>query len=147
MALIDHSQRAPAALNLRRTAALAAGDALAFMLFAAIGRASHGEASGLDAVLQVAETAAPFAIGWFAVAPFVGAYRAEVAARPRAMLVRSALAWLIAWPIGLLLRALIRSSSIPATFAIITLVTVLIILLGWRGVFAWLSARTASREA
>lgn len=143
MASIDQPRRAPAAPDLRRTVILAAGDALAFMLFAAIGRASHGEASGLDALLMVAETAAPFALGWFVIAPFVGAYRAEIGGQPRPMLKRTALAWLIAWPIGLALRALIRSSGIPLTFAIITLVTVLIILLGWRGAFAWLSARAA----
>ena len=147
MALIDRSRRAPAAPDLRRTAALAVGDALAFMLFAAIGRASHGEASGLNAIIQVAETAAPFAVGWFAVAPFVGAYAPEVSSRPRSMLGCTALAWLIAWPIGLVLRALIRSSGIAPTFAAITLVTVLLILLGWRSAFAWLSARARRPSA
>jgi hypothetical protein len=53
------------------------GDALALLIFAALGRASHGEAAGLTALTQVAETAAPFIIGWFAVAPLFGAYRAQ----------------------------------------------------------------------
>jgi hypothetical protein len=147
MASIDHPRRAPARPDLRRAAFLAAGDALAFMLFAAIGRASHSEAAGLDALLQVAETAAPFAIGWFAVAPFAGAFEAAVTARPRGMLARTALAWLIAWPIGLVLRALMRHTGIPATFAVITLLTNLCILLGWRGIFAWLAARGGRRTA
>lgn len=131
----------PAAPGMRRSLALIGGDALAFLIFAAIGRASHSEAAGFDAFLQVAETAAPFAIGWFVVAPFVGAFRPEIAANPRRMLARSALAWLLAWPIGLGLRALIRQTGIPISFAIVTLITVLCILLLWRGVFAVVAAR------
>ena len=87
------------------------------------------------------EPAAPFAIGWFAVAPFVGALRNAALGSPRAMLARTALAWLLAWPVGLGLRALIRQTSIPISFAIVTLITNMVILLGWRGIFAWLTAR------
>lgn len=71
------------------------------------------EAAGLAALPQIIETAAPFMIGWFAIAPLVGAYRAEQTATPRSMLGRTALAWLIAWPIGLGLRALIRRDWYP----------------------------------
>jgi hypothetical protein len=141
MASVDRSERVAAVARVRRSALLAAGDALAFMIFAALGRASHSEAAGFAAILQVAETAAPFAIGWFVVAPFAGTYRADIASRPRQMLERSALAWLLAWPIGLLLRALIRQTTIPLSFALVTLITNLLILLGWRGLFAWLNAK------
>ncbi len=141
MASIERPDRAVAAARVRRGAMLAAGDALAFMAFAALGRASHSEAAGIAAILQVAETAAPFAIGWFVVAPFAGAYRAELVQQPRLMLARSALAWLLAWPLGLLLRALIRQSTIPLSFAIVTLIANMLILLGWRGIFAWLASR------
>jgi hypothetical protein len=143
MASIERPDRSIAALRMRRNAILMAGDTLAFMLFAALGRASHSEAAGLAAILQVAETAAPFAIGWFAVAPFAGAYRGEVIEQPRRMLARSALAWLLAWPLGLLLRALIRQTAIPLSFAIVTLIINMLILLGWRGVYAWLASRHA----
>src|SRR5689334_7383125 len=111
MALTDHPRRAVAAPDMRRAAMLAIGDALAFMLFAAIGRASHSEAAGVDAILQIAETAAPFAIGWFVVAPLIGAFKAETSS-PRFMLERTALSWLLAWPLGLALRALFRHSGI-----------------------------------
>src|SRR5436853_5650399 len=131
MALTDHSQPAATTPDLRRVAALVAGDALAFLAFAAVGRASHSEAAGLDAILQVAGTAAPFALGWFVVAPLAGAFKAELAGNPRKMLRRTALAWLIAWPIGQALRALVRQSGIPLTFAIITLLTNMLLLLGW----------------
>jgi hypothetical protein len=144
MASIDHPKPGTILLNIRRSALLAAGDALAFLVFATIGRASHSEAAGLDAIMQVAETAAPFAIGWFVVAPFAGAFKPPVVGQPRQMLPRTALAWLLAWPLGLLLRALIRQTSIPLSFAIVTLITNMLILLGWRAVFAWLTSRRAA---
>jgi hypothetical protein len=144
MASIDRPERAAASSIARRVALLAAGDALAFMVFSAIGRASHSEAAGLAALAQVAETAAPFAIGWFVVAPLAGAFRAEIVAQPRRMLTRTALGWLLAWPVGLLLRALIRQTSIPLSFAIVTLITNMLILLGWRGAFVWLAGRRST---
>ena len=70
----------PEMSNTRRIATLVIGDALAFLVFAAIGRSSHGEATGLAAIPQIALTAAPFAAAWFIVAPFAGAYRRELGA-------------------------------------------------------------------
>lgn len=128
--------------NLRRIAALVGGDTVAFMVFAAIGRSSHGEAAGLDALLQVAGTAAPFLAGWFIVAPTLGAYGPKTIG-VRLMLARTALAWVAAWPVGLGLRALALQRSIPISFAIVTFVTVLAILMVWRGLFALFSLRRA----
>jgi hypothetical protein len=141
MALTDHSQPALGAWDARRIAALAAGDLVAFNIVTAIGLLSHGELTGLGALGEVAIVATPFAIGWFLVAPFAGAFRADIAGRPRRILPRAALAWLIALPIGLLLWSLIRQKQIQPAFAVVTFVTNLIVLLGWRGAFAWLSAR------
>lgn len=131
--------------KLNRSVALAVGDAIAFLAFAAAGRNTHAEAAGLGALPQVIETAAPFMIGWFLVAPLVGAYRADVTSNPQRMLTRSALAWLVAWPIGLGLRALIRQSGIPLSFALVTLFVVLTIVLIWRLVFALLARRATQR--
>ncbi len=135
------SRSHPAIAMPGRTAALVAGDAVAFLIFAAIGRASHAEGAGLDAIVQVAETAAPFLAAWYAVAPFLGAYRPHQTATPRGMLARTALSWLVAWPIGLGLRALVRHSGIPVSFAIVTFLTVLAILAIWRTIFVLLAAR------
>jgi hypothetical protein len=125
----------------RSTLVLAIGDGIAFLAFAAAGRNTHAEAAGFDAIPQIIETAAPFMIGWFLVAPMVGAYRADVTNNPKRMLARSALAWLIAWPIGLGLRALIRQSSIPISFALVALVVVLAIVGIWRLAFALVARR------
>jgi len=141
MALTDRSQPAPSALDAHRIATLVAGDLVAFNVVTAIGLLSHGELTGLDALGQVAIVAAPFAIGWFLIAPFAGAFRSDIAGQPQRILPRAALAWLIALPIGLLLWSLIRQKQIQPAFAVVTFITNLIVLLGWRGVFAWLTAR------
>jgi hypothetical protein len=59
------------------------------------------------------------------------------------MIGRTALTWLVAWPIGLGLRALIRQSGIPLTFAAITFITVLVLTGIWRLAFALVAKRTA----
>lgn len=141
----------------RYIALLVIGDIIAFLVFAAIGRRSHGEAAGLTAMFEVAQTAAPFIIGWFLAAPFLKAYRLDTAgagvapARRTALvgplLKRTALAWLVACPIGLVLRALFLSRGIPLSFAIITFITNLFLLGGWRSAFAWFVARRARGPA
>jgi len=141
MALTDRSQPVAGAPGVRRIATLAAGDLLAFNLVTAIGLLSHSKLTGLDALGEVVTVAAPFAIGWFLVAPLAGAFRADIAGRPGRILPRAALAWLIALPIGLLLWSLIRQRPVQPAFAVVTFFTNLLVLLGWRGVFAWLAAR------
>lgn len=142
MALTDHPRGASAALDVRRIAALAIGDAFVFVLFAAIGRASHSEAAGLDALVQVLETAAPFAAGWFVTAPFAGLYRADVATRAGASIGRSALAWLVGVPIGIALRMAIRRAGVPElSFFITSYIFVLVLMFAWRALFAWLAGR------
>lgn len=125
-----------------RRIVLIIGDLITLILFAVIGRSTHGEAAGFDAAMQVLETAAPFLIGWFVAAPFVGAFRANLLNRPGALLGRTALAWLIACPIGLGLRALIRQSPVIMTFALVTFATVLLMLLVWRGLFVLITRRS-----
>ncbi len=123
-----------------RVTTLVVGDAIVFLIFAAIGRNSHGEASGFAAIPQIVLTALPFAVGWFIVAPFVGAYRRVLADQPKAMALRTAFAWLLAWPVGLLLRWFFvdrvkvppTSASDFASFAIVTFIFNLFVLMVWR---------------
>src|SRR5437016_10350579 len=76
--------------NIGSTILLVIGDAIVFLIFAAVGRRSHGEAASISAFLQVVGTAAPFALGWFIVAPFVGAYRRLTTTGVRKMAQRTA---------------------------------------------------------
>jgi Protein of unknown function (DUF3054) len=120
-----------------RTVALVAGDAASFLLFAAVGRQTHDEANGITALLQIAGTAFPFALGWFVVSPFVGALRWSKTRGPWRMLARTELAWLIAWPMTLLLRWAIASDhDVPVSFAVVILLANAVFLGVWRTAFA-----------
>jgi len=128
----------PEMSNTRRIATLVIGDALAFLIFAAIGRGSHGEATGLAAIPQIALTAAPFAAAWFIVAPFAGAYRRELTAQPRKMAIRTILAWVLSWPVAMALRGIFVDHAVPPiSFALITLIFNTFILLIWRWPYAF----------
>ncbi len=137
MATTEETKAPPETSNTRRIATLVVGDALTFLIFAAIGRSSHGEATGLAAIPQIALTAAPFAAAWFIVAPFAGAYRRELTAQPRKMAIRTVLAWLLSWPVAMALRGIFVDHAVPPiSFALITLIFNTFILLIWRWPFA-----------
>ena len=123
--------------NKARIISLVIGDTFCFLLFAAIGRGSHGEATGLAAIPQIIETALPFLTGWFLVAPFVGAFRRDLAANPRKMSLRTLLSWVLAWPVAMAIRGIFVDHGIPPlTFALITLIFNTIFLLLWRWPYA-----------
>lgn len=127
-----------------RTAVLVAGDALSFLVFAAAGRNQHGEASGFSALAQVALTAWPFALGWYLVAPWLGAYRERLTTGVANMLKRTELAWIAAYPVVLLSRwAFGPDHKVPLSFAIVILISNALFLGLWRGAFAWISRRIA----
>lgn len=119
-----------------RIIAVALGDALVFVIFSLVGRGNHHEASGAGALPDVLGTAAPFLVGWFLVAPLVGAYRHGALGAARSALPRTALAWAVAGPVGLLLRAALLRRGIPLSFAVVALLFNLVALLVWRGVAA-----------
>lgn len=144
MASLDRREQAAGSSGVRRGALLAAGDVLAFHAVTAIGLLSHGELTGLDALPHLAEVAMPFAAGWFLTAPFFATFRSDVTVLPRRMLARTVVAWLVACPIGLLFWSLVRQRPIQPAFAVVTFLTNLIVLLGWRGAFAWLARRRRS---
>lgn len=120
-----------------RVTALVVGDVASFLLFAAVGRRTHDEASGIAAIWQIAETALPFALGWFMVSPFLGVFRRRATSGPWRMLARTELAWLIAWPVTLLLRwAIAPDHNVPVSFAIVILLANALFLGIWRAAFA-----------
>ncbi|MGH2514503.1 MAG: DUF3054 domain-containing protein [Ktedonobacterales bacterium] len=131
------SVRSPDTRALWPRIVLVAGDVVSFLVFAGVGRRTHDEASGLGALAQIAATAAPFAVGWFLVSPFVGAFRHALIGAPRRMLARTELAWLAAWPVALVLRWIFSTDhSIPLSFAIVVLLSNAVFLGVWRTLFA-----------
>lgn len=116
-----------------RVLLLVAGDTGALLLFALLGRGSHGMSVAFSALNEVATTAAPFVMGWMLVAPLAGAYQTYPTRSE--FLGRSALAWVVACPIGLLLRSWWLSRPIPLSFALVTFVSALLILMVWRTLF------------
>ena len=126
---------------------LVIGDLLCFLIFVAFGRSSHGEASGFAAIPQIIITALPFIAGWFLVSPIVGAFRHKILAQPRSMVIRTALAWLLAWPVAMLLRGIFVDHGVPPiSFAIVVLLFNMLLLLIWRWPFA-LNNSLRKREA
>lgn len=111
---------------------LVVGDAAVFLLFAAIGAASHASNAS---PLTVAATAAPFALTWFAIAPLMGAYSRRAVATYQGAAVTTARGWLVGVPSGLALRGVLTSHLPPPAFAIVTLLSTAVLLGAWRGFF------------
>ncbi|BAS27230.1 DUF3054 domain-containing protein [Limnochorda pilosa] len=118
---------------------LVAGDMVAFLVFGALGRASHGVAASLWGTV---EAALPFALAWLVVGAGLHAFDPARLARPADAVKRTALTWLAAWPVGLLLRALLLQREVPWSFALVVLGTNLVILGLWRAGYAWTASRT-----
>ena len=128
-----------------RLAALITGDAISFVVFALVGRHSHNEAAGLSAIGVTLATAAPFAAGWFAIAPWLGSFKRSATTGVRAMLTRTELAWLCAWPAAVVFRwAFGPDHKMPISFAIVILIANAVFLGVWRSLFALVSGRRAS---
>lgn len=125
-----------------RVISLVVGDILCFIIFTTIGSNQHGEGVNL---LYSTWLAIPFALAWFLVSPFMGGFRADIATQPRKMAGRTALSWLIAWPIAMALRwLLVDRVKTPAptvgeffSFAVVAFLFNITLLLIWRWPFAW----------
>jgi hypothetical protein len=120
----------------RRIPALAiVADLVAVVVFAAIGRMSHEEP---DDLLGLLGTAAPFLAGVLAmwVTPVV---RAQPVGARAALTV-----WAGTVVIGLLLRAGL-TERLPVSFAVVTAVSLAVLLLGWRALSAVVSMRARQR--
>ena len=145
MAIKDHARTqaethpASTSSNVPRTVLLVIGDAIVFLVFAFIGIRSHKEA--VDAV-KVVTTAAPFALGWFLVAPFVGAFSRKKTDAPGKMTLYTILAWLPSLVLGMTFRGITVDHQVPPpSFMVVTLVTNTLFLLVWRVPFAWLTRK------
>ena len=115
------------------------GDLIDLLIFVVIGQADHNTLNQSNPILGALPNLVALAIPWFIVAFLLRAFPRKTMRLPQ-FLGRSALAWLIAAPLGLLLRAILQHrGGIPIPFLIVTLLVGGLMLLGWRLVF-WLVA-------
>ncbi len=92
---------------------------------------------GWPAIPHIIVITLPFLAGWFLIAPFFGLYRKELTTEPRAMAYRTAIAWIPAWVIAMILRGIFIDHAVPGTaFMLIALVFNLGLLEIWRWPFA-----------
>jgi hypothetical protein len=129
------------------TVALAFGDLVVLLLFAALGRSSHDQPPGAIPFAGVIGTAAPFIVGWFSVGAVLGAFRKSAVSSVRSAFLRTEGTWLVAGPVGLLLRALFLQRGIPLSFAAVVMSVNFVLLGVWRTLYARLANEFAATPA
>lgn len=114
-------------MNARRQALAFAGDVVAVVLFAALGRRSHSES-----MAGALGTSAPFLLGLVVAWAATRAHRA-----PLALLTGLALGPLTAG-VGLALRASVFDRGVATSFMVVAFITLTVFIAGWRAVVALL---------
>ena len=114
------------------TGRLAVGDLLVLAGFLTVGALRHGT-SPVTQPLVVADTIAPFLVGWIVASLTVGTYASGATRTPRVAAVRAAGAWVVAAAIGLALRAttLFHGNS-PLSFALVVTGIGIVSFVVWR---------------
>ena len=120
---------------------LLVGDWLVLLLFVFIGQRDHA-ISGPGALPSLLNTAVSLGLPWTVAAFVLGAYRLRPDPGWRTWLGRTLNAWLVAAPLGLLLRALLRNQdAIPVIFILVATGIGGLMIVGWRALAYWLAAR------
>lgn len=129
----------------RTTLALAAGDVLLVVAVLVAGELRHG----VDPVANlpvVADTLAPFLLGWLPASVAAGVHRAGVRTDPRRAAARTAAAWTGAALVGGGLRSTPHfHGSAPPTFVAVTVLAGLAVLVPWRTAVAYAAPRPGRR--
>ncbi len=113
-------------------AALALGDLIALVIFAAVGRASHDLVATQGALRATLNTAAPFMLAWLLVGMVLGMYHGTALYPLKRVLWRTGLAGVIAGPLGVAIRALWLRRPIIWVFMLVATATSTLALLVWR---------------
>jgi hypothetical protein len=118
------------------------GDVATLLLFATIGRVSHGEGISLGAAFG---TAWPFIAGWLASAALLDGYgKAAQGGSAGAAAAAAAKTWALGIPAGLLVRAASRGYLPDPAFVAVSLAANGVLLVGWRTALA--AATPAAKE-
>ena len=108
------------------------GDVLIFILFSYLGKLQHQLDSSLFPVLY---TAFPFLVTWLLVVLFITKLDHDKLTQIRYIIVNTSATWIVAGPLGLLLRTIMEGRLTNLTFIIVTLGTVYLFLLACRILF------------
>jgi hypothetical protein len=128
-------------MNRKPQLLLIIGDVFIFMFFAFMGRETHAPGD-TNLIVNALPTLLTFLIVWLAIATLGRVYRSGVITHPRSAVPRTLIAWIIAAPIALVMRAVLLSrTAIPAIFVLVTMGLVGSLLLLWHGGVAWYLAR------
>jgi len=118
---------------------LITGDLLVILSFVWVGRSSHS--LSMTNITESLSTALPFIISWFLITPWFGIYRAEVSRDWRKLVPRLLVAWTIAGPVALVLRALFLGRPLPEgiipIFAVVSFGYIGLVALVWRLGYIW----------
>jgi hypothetical protein len=129
------------------TAILLAGDLIALFLFVLVGQADHGTIDAGNPLLGALRNVVSLAAPWLVFAWLLRAYPRVADPTLPGFLGRSAIAWVLAVPIGLLIRMVwLGRGGIPIPFLLVTLAAGGLFLLGWRLIF-WLVFLRPKRTA
>src|SRR5512139_957920 len=100
-------------MNKKPQLILIGGDIVIFMFFAFTGRETHAPGDA-NLIVNALPTLLTFLLVWFAIAAAGRVYRSEAMTSPRAALWRTLIAWIIAAPIAIVMRAiLLNRTAIP----------------------------------
>ena len=105
-------------------------DLAAVLVFVAVGRRSHDEASSLGGYLT---TAAPFLLGAAA------SWATIAVSRPGGWLLPAATAWVVTVAIGVLLRSFAFGDGAPPSFIVVTAIVLAMLIVGGRALVERLS--------
>jgi Protein of unknown function (DUF3054) len=128
---------------------LACLDFVTFLLFAAIGKASHTSTESAFLEIQsIMLTAAPFIVAWYMTSPFTKVYysKKKNTNETNYMMIldsiqQTAKGWIIAVPIGCILRGIMKGYIPPLPFVIVTMISTLVLLGFVRLIFALVEKR------
>ncbi len=120
---------------------LVMGDVVIFMFFTFTGRETHAPGD-TNLFVNALPTLLPFVIVWFVIAALSRVYRSGVIADLRSAVLHTLIAWLVAAPIAIVIRAILLSrTAIPWQFVAVTIGLVGTLLLVWHGGAAWYLSR------
>lgn len=120
---------------------LAILDFLSIFCFAAVGKASHNNDGSLD-IVAILTTAFPFLFAWYATSPFTNVYGNDAEGSIVQSSKLAAKGWMIAIPLGICFRGILKGYVPPLPFVIVTMITTLIILAGSRMIYCILNSES-----